>query len=69
MPGSAGRSSQFCSPGTDLADGPRFAEAIRAELAKAHDAAFGIDTMVTASFGVTQMASDDTLTEMSRRAD
>ncbi|QDM41965.1 GGDEF domain-containing protein [Altererythrobacter sp. TH136] len=54
---------------TDLSAGRRFAEALRQSLSTQPLLGLGIGQTVTASFGVAQMASDDTLYELSHRSD
>lgn len=53
----------------DLADGRRYAEAVRAALSAEPLAKFGIGHAVTASFGVAQMAPHDSVSDLCRRAD
>jgi diguanylate cyclase (GGDEF)-like protein len=56
-------------PSAPLALGRRFAERARAELAGKHLPSAGFHAPVTASFGVAQMASGDSLSALVRRAD
>lgn len=56
-------------PGADLADGRRYAEAVRIRFAATSLADLGIDRAVSASFGVAQHMPGDTLFNLSRRAD
>lgn len=52
-----------------LSDGRLYAETVRTAFAAAQLPVLGIDRRFTASFGVSQRAADDTLFELSRRAD
>ena len=56
-------------PDALLSDGRRYAETVRMTFAAAQLPVLGIDRGFTASFGVAQRATDDTLFELSRRAD
>ncbi len=55
--------------GALLSDGRLYAETVRAAFASARLPVLGIDRGFTASFGVAQRTFDDTLFELSRRAD
>lgn len=56
-------------PDALLSDGRIYAEAVRTAFAAAQLPVLGVDRGFTASFGVAQRASDDSLFELSRRAD
>lgn len=56
-------------PGALLSEGRRYAETVRAAFASAQLPVLGIDRGFTASFGVAQRTFDDSLYELSRRAD
>lgn len=56
-------------PDALLSDGRLYAETVRTTFAAAQLPVLGIDRGFTASFGVAQHAADDTLFELSRRAD
>lgn len=56
-------------PDANIADGRRYAETVRTELAAVPLSGLGIDQRVTASFGVAQAMPGDTLFDLSRRAD
>ena len=56
-------------PDALLSDGRLYAEAVRTAFASAQLPVLGIDRGFTASFGVAQRSADDTLFELSRRAD
>ena len=56
-------------PDALLSEGRLYAEAVRTAFASAQLPVLGIDRGFTASFGVAQRSADDTLFELSRRAD
>jgi len=56
-------------PDANIADGRRYAETVRTELAAVPLSGLGVDQRVTASFGVAQAMPGDTLFDLSRRAD
>lgn len=55
--------------GSNVASGRRYAESVRSNFRQLTHADLGLDSPVTASFGVAQLAPGDSLSDLMRRAD